>query len=540
MSSETTAVAVASSAGAFKAITADVVDLLAFQEKDYTRKRDAVVARVLARMIMDPSDPAKPLLDQVPFRPDPEARTRGFTVYDTGEGQVVEKFFSPSLRVEAMLPDRRSGELVLTNVIPAFICDGLRGVIPYIKQDDRDNWSSTGKIICMFFHNSKRGGPPVAVPLGLVRPNLIEHWNKLVTHPDRAHATRKLFTIAAIPNVLRTSTPLLVFTPIGGPWIPIWNDPRPVRKAIKDGNPLPDPDFEIATRLLGKTVVPARGSDLPAVYDLKDGEGYLECVFKVIERSTSVMIVYMGELRNMGELEDQTLEVDSVEFNPFDTLGLVRELASPGRAMLSLKDRLVRGPLDENNVLYMMGRELLVILPGQPDAVVRSQMRLLGSEAVDKASAQLEQLKQDHIGRLTMPGFPSRPSLEDILGELKPEALKRAAGQRNGDCALATWIAENVEDWDEFNWNSWLHRGVRFGILMSLANAEGLRMPKQPKQQKRKKKNKKKAKAAEPASASEASEPLAEETPRERKNRLARERRAAKKKAKEQGTQPSA
>lgn len=557
-----------SSTGRFIAIVDDIVLLMAHQEPDFNRNRGKAIKRVRARMIMDLKNDKLPIRDEVDFRPVPGANASGFTISFNEKGiPFVDPCKTMGLRAEAMLPGK-DGNLVETSVRPAFVCDGLSGFIPYvqrIKAKDAQGepgtdgykpavhtWTSTGKMPCIFFQppikKGKKAPPPVAVPLGLARPFLLDAWKTLVEHPDRQHATRKLFVIEPIANNLRGNKRHLVFTPRGNPYTPVWYNKSAdkLRDALKrklngEANVvIPSPDGQVLTHLFGKVVTPiTHKTETPVEYDLPGGKtGCVPCVFRIQEQSGVVKAIYKGEKRHMGNLVAQDLSLDDLEFNALTALGLTMETAMTGRALRKLKNKLLRGPQDQTNPLYMQAVESSGLEPGHHKAQASGPMRFIADSAVEQVETQLNEEINLIAGKLIMPGHRDKPELVTLLGELDGTKLREAAFQREGACILATWVAK-TQNWDEFSWGSELHRRVRYKVLMSLAKAADLKMAPKPKPKP----------APEPTNGSGSadqgseggsntpkdggnqkaasdSEAPAEETPRERKNRLARERRA--------------
>lgn len=483
----TTAMAVASTAGTFMAMLADATVLAArtsypdeFRKND-PRAEEASVRRMRSRLVMSAEDPSRPHVAEVAFYGRP-GHTRHFTVFAQDGKAVAGQFPYVELVGMTMLPGR-SGRNEEAEVRAHQIRDGLGGFIPVVQVAGDGTVQPAGKHTCIFFHPEEKKGkggkkhtdPMRAMPLGLVHKYLVDRWNEIGDRARAQGASQNFFRIEPIPNALHGSVSILFARPLGQPWIPMFKDERRLEKALEAGT-LPEPDYSIAGIVFGKTLVPARRTQLPTIHQLDAATGCVECVWRVEESENSLTITYVGERGKVGDMQTRVQNVDAMEFDPFAILGLNPSTTSPGGMIVDRAQWLLRQPLDRNNPLYLGALEHGMVMPDDEETPTRNSMRLMAEMAKVRIERALEDLADQIIGRLTM-YKDGRPELSEVLKETTPEALKAAVRMKSGTCQLAAWIGQQIAEDNAFNWSSWLQKKVRREVLIAMAKTEGINKP---------------------------------------------------------------
>ncbi len=392
------------------------------------------------RFVRDPRDSQVPLLVKAMVYAENVARFNRQT-------QMAELVPGIGLGYKAEIQVQINEETIETvKAVPHILVDGAGGMIPYgtFEESGGKTVVNAREHFCMVLWPIKKGQPFRLLPLGLASASRLDMWNRVaVGLPGRG-----LLAIEAIRHNLlaKDGARYLVYTPPG-----LWQFEGDNDKASYHYG-----------HICGQTARVVEKGGFPP-YDDEDACTFSEPrVFLVELGERSIGLQYVGRKGKVKLLEGTIDLGQSLAVDPFEALGVSVLTANPSKQSRLAFEMAGRGQFNLENPLFAYAVKIGLIDPIaiEDTQSVRSSLNRLASLVVSALRDQLEDFKARVVSQLCMDKLPS--SEEVLCGKQAGEVFYR----NGGEDFLASWINERIEG--EFDWGSWLHRGVRLELLWKL------------------------------------------------------------------------
>jgi len=423
------------------AIWGELIDIAVLT--DNRRKVPLAVRKreITRRFVRDPRDSQTPLLVKA------MVYAEDVTRYNR-ENKTHEPIPGIGLGYKAEIQVLISEGLVETvKAVPHILVDGAGGMIPYgtFEQSGGKTVVNAREHFCMVLWPIKKGQPFRLLPLGLASPSRLDMWNRVA----QGLPGRSLPTIEPIRHNLlaKDGARYLVYTPPG-----LW-------QFENEGD---DKASYYYGHICGQTARVIEKGGFPP-YDDEEACTFSEPrVFLVELGERSIGLRYVGRKGKVRLLEGKIDLGQSLAVDPFEALGVSVLTANPSKQSRLAFEMAGRGSFSLDNPLFAYAVKIGLVDPIaiEDTQSVRSSLNRLASLVVSALRDQLEDIKARVVNQLCMDKLPSS---EEVLGGKQAcEVFYRNGG---GDF-LASWINARIEG--EFDWGSWLHRGVRLELLNKL------------------------------------------------------------------------
>jgi len=396
------------------------------------------------RFVRDPKDPQVPLVVKAMVYAENVSRF---------DREIKSHVPSPGvgLGYKAEIQVQISEETIETvKAVPHILVDGAGGMIPYgtFEESGVKTVVNAREHFCMVLWPMKKGQPFRLLPLGLASASRLDMWNRVA----QGLPGRGLPMIEQIRHNLlaKDGARYLVYTPPG-----LWQFDGDNDKASYHYG-----------HICGQTARVIEKGGFPP-YDDEEACTFSEPrVFLVELGERSIGLQYVGRKGKVKLLEGTIDLGQSLAVDPFEALGVSVLTANPSKQSRAAFDMAGRGQFNLENPLFAYAVKIGLVDPVaiEPQSV-RSSLNRLASLVVSALRDQLEDIKLRVVDQLCMDKLPSS---EEVLGGKQAGEVFYRNG---GEDFLASWINERIEG--QFDWGSWVHRGVRIELLGKL-NIKGV------------------------------------------------------------------
>ncbi len=408
------------------------------------RKRE-----MLRRFVRDPKDPQAPLFVKAMVYAEVVARfNRDSKTHEPTPGLGL------GYKAEIQVPINE-GRIETVKAVPHILVDGAGGMIPYgtFEESGGRTVVNAAEHFCMVLWPMKKGQPFRLLPLGLASASRLDMWNRVA----QGLPGRGLPTIEPIRHNLlaKDGARYLVYTPPG------------IYEFEEGGG-----KYHYG-HICGQTARMIERGGVPPFDDDENCTFSEPRVFLVELDERSIGLQYVGRKGKVKLLQGTIDLGQSLAVDPFEALGVSVLTANPSKHSRIAFEMAARGYLNLENPLFAYAVRIGLVDPVAIDDVqsVRSSLNRLASLVVSTLRDQLEDMKQRVVDQLCRDKLPNA---EQVLGGKEAGEVFYRNG---GEDFLANWINERIEG--QFDWTSWLHKGVRL-VLLNKLSIKGVEYTKAP------------------------------------------------------------
>lgn len=353
-------------------------------------------------------------------------------------------------KAQIQVPDDK-GMMQSVWAVPHILVDGAGGIIPYGKfeQTPMGLVVNAAEHFCLVIRPIKPKQPYRLVPLGLASASRLDMWNRVA----EGLPGRGLPKIDPIRHNLfaKEGARYLVYTPPG-----MWEfegDERESESATK---------YNFG-HICGQTARLIIGSGFPP-YDDNEACTFSEPrVFLVELGERSIGLRYVGR-KGQVKLLQGTIDLGKpLSIDPFAALGISLITADPYIQARRAFDLAANGAFSIENPLFAYAVQIGLVDPTDIEDVrsVRSSLNRLAGLVVSTLRQQLDDMKTRIVSQLTIDKLPGL----DVIHDSK--SAEEVWYRNTGKDTLVDWINARIDG--AFDWNSWLHRGVRMELLKHMS-----------------------------------------------------------------------
>lgn len=354
-------------------------------------------------------------------------------------------------KTQIQVPDNKD-VMQTVSAVPHILVNGCGGIIPYGKFEE----TPAGLVVnaaehfCLVIRPLKSTHPHRLVPLGLASPSRLDMWNRVA----EGLPARKLPKIEPIHHNLfaKEGARYLVYTPPG-----MWKS----EDSDKESEHAATYNFG---HICGQTARLITSGNFPP-YDDEEACTFSEPrVFLVVLGERSIGLQYVGRKGEVKLLHGTIDLGQQFAIDPFVALGISVVSANPYDQARRAYDLAARGELSVENPIFAYAVQIGLVDPIQLEdgRVVRSSLNRLAALVVQTLRQQLDDMKTRIVHQLVIEKLPNVNTI------LSGKSADEVWYQNSGPDAMVDWI--NVLIDGTFDWNSWLHRGVRMELLKRVSH----------------------------------------------------------------------
>ncbi len=438
VTAQTTALAVPSTSGTFKALVESVLSVAALV---FSNKRPALAIQAIRDRLVVKGG-GVPLIMNIAFEPNAVRARDGVIVDVNPVGRT--RLSGQKIEVKPLLVDTEGLEYIVLN----HLADG--------QVDPR----SAGSFQCLLLWPEKEEGkkldwkkPFKAIPLGLAERSILDRYNTHVAGSDMAK--RKGWSrIEPIDHSFdRTGQCLRTWTPTN-----VREDNKGGRRTV------------ILGYIDGKVVKLDRHNTVELSPDVDPQDpsrvSYGPHVFRFEQWERLIYATCMGRA-DAVDIIDEELQVEARDsMDPFAALGLTRADASPRNITQAVRRWAGRTrSLDESNPLYVAALQAGVIDGTEPQDTQRVLMTRLGNEAKGKAIEEMETSMASALDSLTRSS--KLPDLKGIKGTRSYSVLWKSVGAKD---VVVEFINDRLEGGNTFDKGRWFDVEIRRRLITYIAD----------------------------------------------------------------------
>ncbi|MBI2475090.1 hypothetical protein HYV69_01560 [Candidatus Uhrbacteria bacterium] len=423
------------------AIWGELIDIAVLTDN---RRRVPIEVRkreMTRRFVRDPRDPQVPLLVKAMIFAENVTRfNRETKEHELQPG--IGLGYKAEIQVSV---NKGSDETV--KAVPHILVDGAGGMIPYgtFEESGGKTVVNAREHFCMVLWPMKKGQPFRLLPLGLASASRLDMWNRVA----QGLPGRGLPTIEPIRHNLlaKDGARYLVYTPPG-----MWQfDGEEGKASYHYGH------------ICGQTARVIEKGGFPPYDDEENCTFSEQRVFLVELGERSIGLQYVGRKGKVKLLEGTIDLGQSLAVEPFEALGVSVLTANPSKQSRTAFELAGRGAFTLDNPLFAYAVRIGLVDPVvlEDTQSVRSSLNRLASLVVSTLRDQLDDIKRRVVEQLC------RDLLPDSEIVLDGKSAEEVWHRNGGEDFLAKWINERIEG--DFDWSSWVHRGVRMELLKRIS-----------------------------------------------------------------------